>query len=144
MTIFKRCMLTGLLTVLCGTFVSHAQAATELQDLDCRHLFAEDVRVSDQIIALRKKKALASQKGVEDDNDRFFVKFDPIPGIGVMNGMTLVPEGRAEKEDISDERLDSLRKQLGEIKVQEERKVCPSLPSPLSRDERLLDDQMSR
>ncbi|AKR47894.1 hypothetical protein [Acetobacter pasteurianus] len=127
--------------VFCGLFAGAAYADSDIQNLDCRHLFAEEVRVSDQVSALKKKKAIAEKKGTDTDNNGFYVKLDPIPSIGVMNGVTLTPAGKPLKEDISDERINKLELQLADIRKAQEHKVCPAMTLPDADDERLLDEQ---
>lgn len=141
MQIMMRQSLKGACVVFCGLFAGAAYADSDIQSLDCRHLFAEEVRVSDQVSALKKKKAVAEKKGTDTDNSGFYVKLDPIPGIGVMNGMTLTPAGKPLKEDISDERINKLETRLADIRKAQEHKVCPAMTLPDADDERLLDEQ---
>ncbi|WP_087635752.1 hypothetical protein [Acetobacter ascendens] len=141
MQIMMRRSLKKAFAVFCGLFAGAAYADSDIQNLDCRHLFAQEVQISDQVTALKKKKAVAEKKGADTDNNGFYIKLDPIPGIGVMNGMTLTPAGKPLKEDISDERINKLELQLADIRKAQEHKVCPAMTLPDADDERLLDEQ---
>lgn len=138
----KRQMLYGTVLLLCGLSGKSAFAATDITSLDCRHLFVEDVRLSDKIEGLRQKTATAETNGTDNANSGFFVKFDPIPGIGVMEGTTLSPAGKPLREDASETRIDSLQKQLDSVKTLEQRKVCATAPSTTNEEDRLLDDSV--
>ncbi len=131
----KKILLAGLAMAPFGFQNAFAQPA--LEQMDCRHLLVEDVRLSDGIAEVKNQdSALAakSRKGIS-------VTFDPIPGIGVMKGLTLVPEGSTYKSAASDEGLESLQQKLQAVKAAEQRKVCPTIDIPLDRQDRLLDDQ---
>lgn len=133
----KKILLSGMTLIPFGLANTTAQAAPAVEQLDCRHLLAEDVRLSDQIAALKSHDsavAANTRKGIS-------VTFDPIPGIGVMKGLTLVPEGSNYKSAASDEGLESLQKKLNTVKALEQRKVCPTIDIPMDRQDRLLDDQ---
>ena len=133
--------LKGAFVVFYGLFAGAAYAESDIRNLDCRHLFAEEVRVSDQVSALKKKKVAAEKKGNDTDNSGFYVKLDPIPGIGVMNGMTLTPEGKPVREDLSDERINKLESQIADIRKAQEHKVCPAGTLPDAVVGSLWDEQ---
>ncbi|BCK75233.1 hypothetical protein AA0242T_0171 [Acetobacter aceti NRIC 0242] len=142
-------MMTLKRTVQLGTFIilscvgrDFAVAAPAYEAMDCRHLFAEDVRVSDQITLLRQKQSDAVSSGKDTADDGFFVKFDPIQGIGIMNGVTLSPEGKPLGDEVSDAAIEKQTKKQAAIKRQEVQKVCPTMTMPLSTQTRLKDDQM--
>lgn len=142
-------MITLKRTVQIGAFIiascagnDFALASPAYETMDCRHLFAEDVRVSDRIILLRQKLSDAVSSGKDTADNGFFVKFDPIQGIGIMNGITLSPEGKPLGDEVSDAAIEKQTQQLAAIKRQEVLKVCPTMTMPLSTQSRLKDDQM--
>lgn len=133
--LLKKLLIAGLAVAPFGFHNAFAQPG--LEQMDCRHLLAEDVRLSDRVAALKNQdstQAAQTRKGIS-------VTFDPIPGIGVMKGLSLVPEGSTYKTAASDEGLESLQQKLYAVKAVEQRKVCPTIDIPQDRQDRLLDDQ---
>lgn len=118
--------------------------ATEvpLESLDCRHLFAKDVEISDRIEALQRKESSDVEDGKAEEDKGFFVKLDPIPGIGVTRGMFLTPAGRPLREDSTEMGLDALQTRLSSIRNVEQRKVCPEAGTSFQQRTTILDDQV--
>ena len=132
--LLKKLFLAGLAIAPSGFHSAFAQPT--FAQMDCRHLLAEDVRLSDRVAVLKTQDStLAAQtrKGIS-------VTFDPIPGIGVMKGLTLVPDG-SNTTAASDDGLESLQQKLSTVKAEEQRKVCPTIDIPQDRQDRLLDGQ---
>lgn len=96
-----------------------AHAAPSLQSMDCRHLVVEDVRLSDKISARQNHDTTAAEKG-----SAFSVSFDPFPGFGIMNGMTLTPSGHGGVNEWDDMKLEDLEKRLSEVQALEQQKLC--------------------
>ncbi|WP_242012928.1 hypothetical protein [Acetobacter sicerae] len=142
MVTLKRTVQIGTFIILSCTGKDFALADPVYETMDCRHLFAEDVRVSDRISLLRQKQSDAVSSGKDTSDNGFFVKFDPVPGIGIMNGMTLSPEGRPLGDEVSDAAIEKQTKKLTAIKRQEVKKVCPTMTMPVETQTRLKDDQM--
>ena len=132
------------LAVLAFSIAGNATWAAEapLQSLDCRHLFVEDVEISDRIEALQHKENSDIESGKSEENKGFFVKLDPIPGIGVTRGMILTPAGRPLREDSTEMGLDALQTRLSSIRNVEQRKVCPEVGKKKKKRTTILDDQV--
>ena len=142
MMTLKRTVRMGAFIILSCFCKDFALASPAYETMDCRHLFAEDVRVSARISLLRQKQSDAVSSGEDTSDNGFFVKFDPVPGVGIMNGMTLSPEGKPLGDEVSDAAIEKQTKKLAAIKRQEVRKVCPTMTMPLETQTRLKDDQM--
>lgn len=120
----------------------HALAAPNYETMDCRHLFVEDVSLSDRIAIIKQKQATAMSNGTDTADNGFFVKFDSVPGIGIMHGITLSPEGKPLGDEVSDAEIRELTNELTAVKRQQNRKVCPTMTAPLEIQTRLKDDQI--
>ena len=121
---------------------NHAFAAPNYETMDCRHLFVEDVSLSDRIAIIKQKQATAMSNGTDTADNGFFVKFDSVPGIGIMHGITLSPEGKPLGDEVSDAEIRELTNELTAVKRQQSRKVCPTMTAPLEIQTRLKDDQI--
>ena len=113
-----------------------ASAAPSLQSMDCRHLVAEDVRLSDLISARQSKDTAAAEKA-----SAFSVSFDPLPGFGIMNGMTLTPSGHGGVSESDDVKLEELEKRLSDVHALEQKKLCPNITVPSDAQPRLSDEK---
>ena len=132
----KRSFLYGALFLSCSLGMGAAHAAPSLQSMDCRHLVVEDVRLTDLISARQNKDIAATEKA-----SAFSVTFDPLPGFGIMNGMTLTPAGRGGVSEGDDMKLEDLEKRLSEVRNLEQKKLCPNITVPSDAQPRLSDDQ---
>ncbi|WP_130732482.1 hypothetical protein [Komagataeibacter xylinus] len=117
-----------------------AQAAPAPEKMDCRHLLAEDVRLSDRLAALSHSEAQAAAQDKAPAEKGFFVKFDPVPGFGIMKGATLTPAGHSIREDATERSLDQVRQKLAVIRGHEQRKMCPEIGTPDMQQDGLSDD----
>lgn len=113
-----------------------------LESLDCRHLFVEDVKLSDKVDALQHKEETDIENGNAKEDKGFFVKLDPIPGIGVMKGMTLTPAGKPLREDSTEMGLNTLQTRLASVRSIEQRKMCPEIGISPQKRTTILDDQV--
>ncbi|MBV1829906.1 hypothetical protein HNW77_03010 [Komagataeibacter sp. AV436] len=127
-----------LLAGIMGMGLAHAAPAPE--KLDCRHLLAEDVRLSDRLAALSHSEAQAEAQDKAPAEKGFFVKFDPVPGFGIMKGATLAPAGHPIREDATERNLDQVRQKLAVIRGHEQRRMCPEIGAPDMQQDRLSDD----
>ena len=130
----KRSFLYGALFLSCSFGMVTAHAAPSLQSMDCRHLVVEDVRLSDKISARQNHDTTAAEKG-----SAFSVSFDPFPGFGIMNGMTLTPSGHGGVNEWDDMKLEDLEKRLSEVQALEQQKLCPNITVPSDEQPRLSD-----
>lgn len=134
----KRLILCGVLALSCCLEAETVRAASFSPASDCRHLLVQDVRLSDRIAARQRKDAGApgatGYKG-------FAVHFDALPGIGVMHGATLTPEGRLESTAEADETLETLQKNLLAVRDVERVKSCPVIAAPADTQQRLEIDE---
>lgn len=132
----------GAFIILLCAGKGHALAAPNYEAMDCRHLFAEDVSLSDRIAVIKQKQATAISNGSDTADNGFFVKFDSVPGVGIMHGLTLSPEGKPLGDEVSDAEITELTRELTVVKRQQSRKVCPTMTAPLEIQTRLKDDQI--
>lgn len=132
----KRSFLYGALFMSWSLGVVAAHAAPSLQSMDCRHLVAEDVRLTDQISARQNHDTQSAEK-----SSAFSVSFDPLPGFGIMNGMTLTPSGHGSVSEDDDVKLEDLEKRLSEVHALEQKKLCPNITVPSDEQSRLPDAQ---
>jgi hypothetical protein len=134
--------------IVCGVvllaceFTGGMAQAKPLESMDCRHLFVEDVWISDQLEKLQKKESVDINAGQAPAEQGFFVKLDSVPGIGVMQGMTLSPEGKPLHEDSTEVGIDKLQAQLSSVRSIEQRKICPQIGSQSQERTTILDDQV--
>lgn len=106
-----------------GQKIAYA-AEPAFEKLDCRHLFAEDVLLSDQLEALNKQEQQSIEQDTAPAESQFFVRLDPVPGFGIMKGVTLSPAGQPIKEDSTEHNLDHVRQELAVVRHYEQDKVC--------------------
>lgn len=142
MLTLKRTIHIGAFMILSCAVRDHALAAPNYETMDCRHLFVEDVSLSDRIAIIKQKQATAMSNGTDTADNGFFVKFDSVPGIGIMHGITLSPEGKPLGDEVSDAEIRELTNELTAVKRQQNRKVCPTMTAPLEIQTRLKDDQI--
>lgn len=143
MLIFKRQVMAvfGVLAA-CGFApqMAHAAGKPAPETLDCRHLLVEDVRLSDRLSALRHSEASAIARDAAPEEKGFFVKFDPVPGFGIMKGTTLTPAGHPIQEDATERSLDGVRRKLADVRKYEQQKLCPEVSAPDMEQDRLSDE----
>lgn len=138
---FKKITVFTLLALSCAFGHKELHAAEpEFDKLDCRHLFAEDVLLSDQLNVLNKQEqnSIAQEKAPAES--QFFVRLDPVPGFGIMKGITLSPAGRPIKEDSTEHNLGHVRQELAVVRHYEQEKVCLKEGSFIRDRDRLSDD----
>ncbi|NVN38156.1 hypothetical protein [Komagataeibacter swingsii] len=142
MLIFNRQVMGAAAMLACGFVPAMAHAAPKpaLEALDCRHLLAEDVRLSDRLNALQHSETSDIAKDRAPEEKGFFVKFDPVPGFGVMKGATLTPAGHPIQEDATERNLDRVQQKLANVRQYEQRKLCPEVSAPGTQQDRLSDD----
>ncbi|GAN59114.1 hypothetical protein ACI01nite_15800 [Acetobacter cibinongensis] len=121
----KKITVSTLLVLSCmfGNKAVHA-AEPAFDKLDCRHLFAEDVLLSDELETLSKQEQKHIAQDTAPAESQFFVRLDPIPGFGIMKGVTLSPAGRPIKQDSTEHNLDHVRQELAVVRHYEQDKVC--------------------
>ena len=117
-----------------------AQAAPAPEKMDCRHLLAEDVRLSDRLATLSHSEARAEAQDKAPAEKGFFVKFDPVPGFGIMKGATLTSAGHPIREDATERSLEQVRQKLAVIRGHEQRRMCPEIGAPDMQQGRLSDE----
>ncbi|WP_254454592.1 hypothetical protein [Acetobacter estunensis] len=143
MLILKPRIMCGLVFLTCGVAGSAAHAVEPpLDTLDCRHLFVEDVRLSDQLDVVKRKEAADVAAGTAEEDQGFYVKFDPVPGVGIMKGMTLSPAGKPIRQDTNEMGRDALQARLLSVRHVEQNKLCPEVGSPAEKRTTILDDQV--
>lgn len=143
MLTLKQRMVGAVAILACSVVGNTAWAEkTPLENLDCRHLFVEDVEISDKIETLQRKESSDIEAGKAEEDKGFFVKLDPIPGIGVTKGMILTPAGKPLREDSTEMGLDALQTRLLSIRSVEQRKVCPEAGTSFQKRTTILDDQV--
>ncbi|MCE2563134.1 hypothetical protein [Komagataeibacter sp. FNDCF1] len=142
MLIFTRQVMGTAVMLACGFApgMVHAAPKPALETLDCRHLLAEDVRLFDRLTALQRSEARAVAKDAAPEEKGFFVKFDPVPGLGIMKGATLTPAGHPVQEDATERSLDQVRQKLTAVRGMEQRRLCPEVAAPDMQQDRLSDD----
>ena len=138
---FKKMSVFTFLALSC-TFGQQKLYAAEpaFEKLDCRHLFAEDVLLSDQLDALNKQEQNSIAQDTAPAESQFFVRLDPVPGFGIMKGVTLSPAGRPIKEDSTEHNLDHVRQELAVVRHYEQEKVCLKEGSFVRDRDRLSSD----
>jgi len=142
MLIFTRQVMGAAVMLACGCapVMVHAAPKPAPETLDCRHLLVEDVRLSDRLDVLQHSEAGAVAKDAAPEEKGFFVKFDPVPGFGIMKGATLTPAGHPIQEDATERSLDRVRQKLADVRRYEQRKLCPEVNAPDMQQERLSDE----
>lgn len=122
----KRLILSAMSILCCHPAVRAAHGAAPSMLPDCRHLLVQDVALSDRIADRRHRGGGApgatGRKGVE-------IRFDPIPGIGILHGATFTPTGRLESNAQAGETLNALQGQLTALRITERRMNCPASPA---------------
>ena len=144
MLIFTRQVMGTAVMLACGFApgLVHAAPKPALETLDCRHLLVEDVRLSDRLSVLQHSEARAIAKDAAPEEKGFFVKFDPVPGFGIMKGATLTPAGHPVREDATERNLDQVQQKLTAVRGMEQRRLCPEVPAPGMQQDRLSDDEI--
>lgn len=138
---FKKITFFTLLALSCTFGHKELHAAEPAFDkLDCRHLFAEDVLLSDELETLSKQEQKSIAQDTAPAESQFFVRLDPVPGFGIMKGVTLSPAGRPIKEDSTEHNLDHVRQELAVVRHYEQDKVCLKEGSFTRDRDRLSDD----
>lgn len=137
----KRKIVCGVALLACELTGGMAQAKP-LESMDCRHLFVEDVRISDHLEQLKKKESADINAGQAPAEQGFFVKLDSVPGIGIMQGLTLSPAGKPIHEDSTEVGMDALQAQLSSVRSIEQRKMCPQIGAPTQERTTILNDQV--
>ncbi|MFH7812377.1 MULTISPECIES: hypothetical protein [Acetobacter] len=141
--------MTGLKKITVFTFLAlscivghkdlHA-AEPAFDKLDCRHLFAEDVLLSDEMGALNRQEQNSIAQGTAPAENQFFIRLDPVPGFGVMKGVTLSPTGQPIKEDGREHDIDHIRQELATVRHYEADKACLKAGIVDNDHDRLSDD----
>lgn len=116
------CLTSGLFFPVLSPFASAAENTVEIND--CHVLFEKEASLSDKINALKNQEKEPLTQDQKTGKDQFYIKFDPVPGFGIMEGVTLTPGSQHTGETERNNALARLQKDLTRVQKDAARKSC--------------------